>query len=125
MSVYATIGDIGIRRFGDEQMIEIHIQGVPPHIDHTGPTWDFLPAPIDPESTGWRAVFFVEAGTTKGTARCGQEYDNPLLMLTGQEYESIRFADLLDRLEGALDRKYGPRPSAIFLGPDGTRRNLP
>jgi hypothetical protein len=124
MSIYATIGEIGIRRFGDENMIEIMIQAVPPHIDDTGPQWDFLPPPVDPDGETFRAVFFVERGTTKGTDRCGQEYEKPLLMLTGHEYQAISFVELLSRLEQALDWKYGPRPAAIFYGPDGTRRTL-
>ena len=124
MSIYATLGEIGIRRFGDEAMVEIVIQAVPPHIDYAGPQWDFLPPPVDPEGTTNRAVLFVECDTPKGTDRCGQEYTKPLLTLTGEEYEQIRFADLLIRLNEALDRKYGPRPSAIFLRPDGTRQNI-
>lgn len=122
MSIYATLGEIGIRRFGDENMIEIRIQAVPPHIDYTGPAWDFLPPPVDPDGQTNRAVLFVERGTPKGTERCGQEYLRPLLTLTGHEYETIPFADLLNRLEEALDRKYGPCPSIIFYGPDGTKR---
>jgi hypothetical protein len=124
MSIYATIGEIGIRRFGDEAMIEIMIQAVPAHIDYAGSQWDFLPAPVDPNGQTNRAVFFVERGTTKGTERCGQEYVKPLLMLTGSEYQKIGFSELLDRLEEALDKKYGPRPAAVYFGPNGTHRNL-
>lgn len=124
MSIYATIGEIGMRRFGDEGMIEILIQAVPAHIDYQGEPWAFLPPPVDPEGTTDRAVFFVERGSDKGTARCGQEYVKPLLMLTGKEYAAIGFADLLDRLEKALDAKYGERPAAIFLRPDGSTKNI-
>jgi hypothetical protein len=124
MSIYATLAEIGIKRFGDENMIEILIQAVPPHIDDTGPQWDFLPPPVDPDDQTHRAVLFIERGTPKGTERCGQEYFKPLLTLTGREYETIPFADLLNRLEEALDRKYGPRPTAIFYGPDGPKRVL-
>ena len=124
MSIYATLHEIGMRRFGDKEMIEIIVQAVPPHIGHTGPEWDFLPPPVDPDGQVFRAVLFVEAGTPKGTERCGQEYDKSLLMLTGQEYETIGFADLMRRLEEALDRKYGRRPGAIFQDPDGTKRNI-
>jgi hypothetical protein len=124
MSIYVTIGEIGIRRFGDETMIEIMIQAVPAHIDYAGPQWDFLPPTVDPNGETNRAVFLVERGTTKGTERCGQEYVKPLLMLTGAEYEKIGFSELLGRLEEALDRKYGPRPIAIYYGPKGARRNL-
>src|SRR5215208_2708585 len=124
MSIYATIGEIGIRRFGDDAMIAITIQAVPAHIDDVGPQWEFLPPPVDPEGALFRAVFFVESGTEKGTERCGQEYVTPLLMLSGQEYETITFSEMIKRLEDALDKKYGERPSAIFYGPDGTRKNI-
>jgi hypothetical protein len=125
MSIYATLGEIGIRRFGDCAMIEIMIQGVPPHIDYTGDAWAFLPPPVDPDGETMRAVFFVESGEPKGTERCGQEYIRPLLMLTGEEYKEIRFSDLIDRVEKALDRSYGPRPSVIVIDPEGNPRNIP
>jgi hypothetical protein len=124
MSIYATLATIGVQRFGDEKMIKLHIQGVPPHIDDVGEAWDFLPPPVDPEGNTMRAVFIVEPGEEKGTPRCGQEYVRPLLMLTGEEYEKIRFVDLLERIEEALDRRYGKRPVAIFLKPDGTEQKF-
>jgi hypothetical protein len=124
MSIYATQAHFGIKRFGDKEIIEILIQGVPPHIDYVGPQWDFLPPPVDPEGSTMRAVVFVEPGDDKGTDRCGQEYVKPLLMLTGKEYEEFRFADLIARLEEALDAKYGQRPGAIFYGPDGGEQKL-
>jgi len=124
MSIYATLHEIGIKRFGDKGFVAILVQGVPQHIDHVGPAWDFLPPPVDPEGETARAVFFVEAGDEKGTPRCGQEYVRPLLMLTGQEYEVIRFEELMRRLEEELDKKYGKRPAAIILGPDGCEKRL-
>jgi len=124
MSIYATLSEIGIKRFGDSEFLDILVQSVPPHIDETGPAWDFLPPPVDPNGTTPRAVFFVEPGDEKGTERCGQEYVKPLLMLTGKEYEEIRFVDLMDKLEAALAAKYGKRPLGIYLGPDGNRKNL-
>jgi hypothetical protein len=42
-------------------------------------------------------------------------------MLTGREYETISFAQLFQRLEDALDGKYGARPVAVIYGPDGKR----
>lgn len=124
MSIYATIAEIGIKRFGDEEFVDILVQGVPPHIDNVGPAWEFLPPPVDPDGTLMRAVFFVERGEDKGTERCGQEYVRPILMLTGKEYEEIRFVDLMTRLENALDARYGSRPFGIFLDPDGTEKRL-
>lgn len=124
MSIYATLTEIGVKRFGDREFIHIGAQGVPPHIDYIGPGWEFLPPPVDPEGTVMRAVFFVEDGDEKGTDRCAQEYVKPLLMLTGSEYESIRFVDLMQRLEHALDAKYGKRPIAIFLDSYGNEKKL-
>lgn len=124
MSIYATLFTIGVQRFGDSQMIRLHVQGVPPHIDDVGEAWAFLPPPVDPDGGTMRAVFIVEEGEEKGTPRCGQEYVRPLLMLTGREYETIGFADLMHRIEEALDRRYGKRPVAIFLGPDGSQEKF-
>ena len=124
MSIYATLAHIGIKRFGDRNFVEILVQGVPPHIDDVGVPWAFLPPPVDPEGPVMRAVFFVELGDEKGTQRNGQEYVKPLLMLSGQEYQDARFADLLQRIEEALDAKYGKRPGAIFVDPEGEQRNL-
>ena len=111
MSIYATLAEIGIKRFGGQGIGYILIQGVPPHIDYIGPAWDFLPPPIDPDGELMRAVFFVEVGDEKGTPRCGQEYVKPLLMLSGKEYEDILSPKLLARLEEALDAKYGSDPA--------------
>ncbi len=124
MSIYATIAEIGIKRFGDEAFVDVFVQGVPPHIDHTGPAWEFLPPVVDPEGETMRAVFFVEKGEDKGTQRCGQEYVKPLLVLTGVEYETISFVELMKRLEDALDKRYGPKPFAIFLSPDGGQKQI-
>ena len=125
MSIYATLADIGLRRFGDKELIEIRIQGVPPHIDHAGPKWAFLPPPVDPNGDVMRAVFFVEKGEEKGTSGNGQEYVKPLLVLTGQEYQSVTFESLLRRLEEALDVRYGVRPAAIVITGDGERKIYP
>jgi hypothetical protein len=124
MSIYATLAHIGVKRFGDQGITEVLIQAVPAHIDYVGPAWSFLPPPIDPESEIPRAVCFVEPGEAKGTDRCGQEYVRPLLVITGTEYLAAGFADLISRLEEALDFRYGPRPNIIILDPDGTERNV-
>jgi hypothetical protein len=124
MSIYATLAQIAVKRFGDTGLVEIFVQGVPPHIDCTGSAWEFLPPPVDPEGDLMRAVFFVEPRDEKGTERCGQEYVKPLLMMTGAEYERTPFPEVLERLERALDTRYGRRPGAVFIDPDGTRQNL-
>jgi hypothetical protein len=120
MSIYGTLFEIGLRRFGEEGYIEILVQSVPPHVDYTGDEWAFLPKPVDPAGNTPRAVFFVESGDEKGTPRNGQEYVQPLLVLTGKEYEEIRYTDLMCHLEAALERRYGPEPVLIASQPDGT-----
>jgi hypothetical protein len=72
MSIYATLAEIAIRRFGDDHFIEIFVQSAPVHIEDTGPKWEFLPPPVDPEGTMPRAVLFVEKDTKKGTERNGR-----------------------------------------------------
>lgn len=124
MSIYATLAHIGVKRFGDKDFVEILIQGVPPHIDYSGPEWAFPPPPVDPDGEVMRAVFFVEPGDEKGTPRNGQEYVKPLLLLTEQEYQDAGFADLLDRVENALDARYGERPAAILFDPYGNERKI-
>jgi hypothetical protein len=122
MSIYATLAEIGLKRFGDKGFVDILIQGVPPHIDYVGSQWDFLPPPVDPNGSSLRAVFIVEAGDDKGTPRCGQEYVKPLLVMSGKEYDDIRFSELISLLDQALDAKYGKRPQAIYIGPDGNEQ---
>ena len=51
---------------------KILIQAVPAHIDHTGPSWEFLPPPVNPDGEQMRAVVFVERGDEKGTPRAGK-----------------------------------------------------
>ena len=119
MSIYATVAEIAVRLFGDDEFHEIYVQAVPPHIVHDGPEWGFLPPPVDPDGPLYRAVVFVEETGEKGTDMCGQEYIDPLLVLTGAEYEAIRFIDLNRRLEEALEERYGPQPKIIMVDRDG------
>ena len=64
-----------------------------------------------------RAVVFVTEETRKGTARHGQRYVDPLLVLTGEEYAKMPFQTLLDKLTEAV--RTGPRVVAEFLDSDG------
>jgi hypothetical protein len=107
MSIYARLGELGFKRFDDDAYIELLIQAVPPHIVETGPQWDFLPPPVDPNGRLYRAVFVVKCNETKGTSRSNEEYPHSLLNLIGQEYHDIRFVELMHRLEEALDARYG------------------
>jgi hypothetical protein len=110
-----------MKRFGDEAYFDILVQAVPPHIVDVGPAWEFLPPPVEPEGRLFRAVFFVEAREPKGTTRSGQEYANPLIKLTGQEYHDVRFVDLIMRLEDALDARYGVAAWKAHVDPGGVR----
>lgn len=111
MSIYATLWSLKFPRFGDEHhgcgWIRVRAQAVPGHIGtpvpgygyETGdPYADFLPPPITSgPDDHLRAVVFVAENTNKGTARSPQEYVKPLLMLTGEAYQAIMFADLHQR----------------------------
>ncbi len=102
MSIYATIGEFGIYSEKDKEIVRVTIQGVPNHIDYIGEAWDWLP-PIDKSKKYMRAVVFILDDTVKGTDRCGQEYDNPLLIMSGREYEKAKFTDLMTQLNEALN----------------------
>ncbi len=95
-------------------------QAVPPHVgspsagggyEDGDPYRDFLPPPVKTNEFGEaeydRAIVFVTDDTRKGTARNGQEYIDPLLVLTGEEYAKISFQDLLQKLAEAVCS--GPR----------------
>ncbi|MEW6752558.1 MAG: hypothetical protein AB1505_16470 [Candidatus Latescibacterota bacterium] len=135
MSIYATLWTLQFPATGDDYIgcdwVEVIAQGVPPHIgsptpgcgyEAGDPFGEFLPPPVETDAEGqadvMRAVVFVRRDTPKGTARGGQEYIDPLLVLTGREYAAITFAELHERLCDAL-RGSRPRAVAGFLGPDG------
>ena len=65
---------------------------------------------------GFRAVVFVMSMSKKGTRRSGQEYESPLLMLTGSEYAAMPFQALHDSLCDALR---GDRPRLVLEVLDG------
>jgi len=91
----------------------------------TGPYASFLPPALDVspdvDDPPLRAVVFVTEGTPKGTDRSGQEYVDPLLVLSGREYGTLSFEDLHWRICDAL-RGDRPRLVAESWGPDGRRR---
>ncbi|MGI9296750.1 MAG: hypothetical protein ACR2QC_02485 [Gammaproteobacteria bacterium] len=115
MSIYATLWTLKFPRDGecaieDEDWVEVFAQGVPAFIgtypDQEDYVASFLP-PCPPEHYGnedgvIRAVVFVTDETDKGTERSGQEYVDPLLVLTGLEYEAISFKGLHDKICEAL-----------------------
>lgn len=136
MSIYATLWALQFPRHGDflvdGDWIEVIAQGVPAHIgsptpgsgyEAGDPYADFLPPAVACESddTPLRAVVFVTPETKKGTVRSAQEYADPLLVLTGEEYQRSAFDELHERICKALR---GSRPRAILklLSPNGSVR---
>lgn len=138
MSIYATLWKLKFPKEGDEHMncewIEVTAQAVPPHVgsptqgngyEKGDPFAAFLPPALETNSDGEaphnRAVVFVTEFTIKGTDRNGQEYASPLLVLTGEEYAQIPFAELHRRICDALRGNRSPIIAEVFL-PDGTRQ---
>jgi len=135
MSIYATLWSLKFPRYGDDffdcKWIRVTAQGVPGHIgtptpghgyEDGDPYADFLPPPVEIDADGdsefMRAVVFVSEETKKGTSRAGQEYQEPLLVLTGREYAAIKFDELHTRICDAL-RGRGPGAVAQSFPPDG------
>jgi hypothetical protein len=140
MSIYATLWQLKFPRDGDDYLgcewITVIAQGVPPHIgsptpgcgyEDGDPYATFLPPPVhtdeEGESAYMRAVVFVTEGTPKGTTRSHQEYQHPLLVLTGEVYAHMTFSNLYAQLCEALR---GDRPSVVaqYLAPGGRLRLL-
>lgn len=138
MSIYATLWCLKFPRYGDDhtgcEWIEVIAQGVPAHIGSAvldslyadgDPYASFLPpaitVPPEDEERTMRAVVLITEGTRKGTDRSGQEYVDPLLILSGEEYSAMPFQDLHDRICNAL-RGDRPRCVAEWWGPDGRGR---
>lgn len=135
MSIYATLWSLQFPRFGDDyfgcEWIRVRAQGVPAHIgtptpgegyEDGDPYAEFLPPPVAVNADGngefMRAVVIVTEETKKGTARSGQEFVNPLLILSGRDYALISFADLHERICDTLRGK-GPRVVAQSFSGDG------
>ncbi len=136
MSIYATLWKLKFPQEGDDftgcDWIELTAQGVPAHIgspspgagyESGDPFGAFLPPPVAVDSEGnaphMRAVVFITELTQKGTERSGQEYQSPLLVLTGEEYDKITFTDLYERICSALRGNRAPVIAQIIF-PDGS-----
>jgi len=101
MSIYCTLWEIQLLEvnYYEARGAEIIAQAVPGHIKGDFP---YLPPTIDSDDE-WRAVVFVCAEhEEKGTKRCGQEYQYPLLTLSGKEYLATPFQELLEKIEYAV-----------------------
>ena len=138
MSIYATLWTLKFPKYGDAHIgcewIRVTAQGVPPHIgtptpgqgyEDGDPYGSFLPPPMAADADGgaefMRAVVIVTEETKKGTPRNSQEYIDPLLTLSGQEYASLPFAGLHGRICVAL-RGGGPAVTFETIGPGGQAR---
>jgi hypothetical protein len=116
MSIYATLWTIKIETEFDKWH-EVYAQAVPGWINYIGKEWEWLPPELYPSNTPssvmensenfirFRAVYICDDLTTKGTERNGQEYVNPLLVLTGEEYEKILWKDLLDKINEKIQTR--------------------
>ena len=138
MSIYATLWKLKFPKEGDEYLgcdwIEVTAQGAPAHIgtptpgqgyEDGDPFAEFLPPPVETDENGdapfMRAVVFITEYSNKGTTRSGQEYVNPLLVLTGEEYANITFEELHTRLCDALRGNRSPVVIEI-MNRDGTHK---
>ncbi len=146
MSIYATQWIVKLPSEGFSypgcEWVEILGQGVPSHIGTPSPGFgnesvdhfaSFLPPPTpvpeNDDGTTLRALVVVRRGAEK----VGQEYVQPLLVLSGAEYKSMSFGDLHERICEALR---GNRPACVMqctdssghtrlLFEDGAKRELP
>ena len=134
MSIYATHWILKFPRDGYAhsgcEWIEVIGQGVPAHIgtptpghgyESGDPYAGFLPPAIPmPETDDGRALRGMVI-VREGSEKIGQEYINPLLVFSGQEYTAISFEELHDRICDALR---GDRPRCIgeWIGKDGRQR---
>jgi hypothetical protein len=136
MSIYATLWHLRFPRHGGAyagcEWVDVLAQGVPAHVgtptpgygyDSGDPFEAFLPPPLRiggaTSEDDLRAVVFVVSTSKKGTTRSGQEYESPLLVLTGADYAAMPFQALHDRLCTAL-RGNQPRLVLEVLGPDSS-----
>ncbi len=123
MSIYATHWILKFPRYGDAhsgcEWVDVMGQGVPAHIgtptfghgyESGDPYAGFLPPavpmPPDEDEAPLRAMVVVRAQSEKN----GQEYVDPLIVLSGEEYASASFQTLHDQICDALR---GNRPRVI------------
>jgi hypothetical protein len=138
MSIYATLWTLKFPKEGDEHLgcewIEVMAQAVPAHIgsptpgcgyEAGDPYATFLPPALETDTDGDapfdRAVVFVTEYSLKGTVRSPQEYVSPLLVLTGEEYSRLKFAELHRGICDALRGNRAPVVAEI-IQPDGRHR---
>ncbi len=136
MSIYATLWHLQFPRDGESHLgcewVDVLAQGVPAFIgtptrgygyESGDPFESFLPPSLrigeGVSEDDLRAVVFVVSTARKGTSRSSQEYESPLLVLTGPEYAATTFQSLHDRLCAAL-RGTRPRLVLEIVRPEST-----
>lgn len=120
MSIYATCWTLQFPRYGEYlpgcEWIEVFGQGVPAHIgtptpghgyEAGDPYASFLPPaiPVTNDNDGMRLRAMVVV--REGTEKIVQEYRRPLLVLSGEEYAKISFAELYSRVCTVLRGEQG------------------
>jgi hypothetical protein len=123
VSIYATIWVLKFPRYGDYytgcDWAEVVGQGVPAHIGTPTPGYgyeagdpyaDFLPpavaVPEGYDGMALRAIAIVRDGAEK----VGQQYVDPLLVLSGEQYAATPFERLHQQIRDALR---GERPRFV------------
>jgi len=134
MSIYATNW---ILKFplnsdvhSDCEWVEVIGQGVPSHIgmptpgygyESVDPYASFLPPAVNVSAVDDGLVLRAMVIVKRGTKEVCQEYDNPLLVLSGTEYGAIPFVELHKRICDAL-RGDSPKLVVEIMDKDGSRR---
>lgn len=126
MSIYATLWEIKVprRHEFDDEWITVYAQAVPPHVGHPShypdgdPYADFLPPVFqyDPDTDKapyHRAVVIVQEGRDKKDV---QRYVDPLIVVSGEEYARISFAELLAGIHKAIGWDESVVAAAFFDG---------
>lgn len=131
MSIYATLWTLRFPSEGDDffgcDWVDVRAQGVPAFIgtptpgqgyEDGDPFASFLPPPIETDEEGdapfMRAVVIVKVGTTKGKSGHPQEYDSPLLVMSGEDYANASFEHLHGLICDALRGARAPVVMQIF-----------
>lgn len=110
MSIYATIHHFTIEEGPNGEPYDIFVQAIPGHIGHPSeyPDGDpfahyydgkMPPPPRHPDQ--FRGVVIVDQHSEKS----GQEYTSPLLVLSREEYFSIGFEELMERIAEAISER--------------------
>lgn len=112
MSIYATYWALRFPRYGDAhagcEWVTVLVEAVPAHCGPDSasapdPFEAFLPRFEDSVERDLRAIVFVVEGTPKE----GQQYVEPLLVLSARQYFATPFHDLVERI---CSRLRGDRP---------------